>query len=224
MKTTQWLKMVVALNLLALCPANAQLYLLDQSFTSPYDEGANINEGFRYVAQTFTAGLSGRLAAVSINIFHYGSLYLPLEVQINSVADGTPNSSVLGDTLLSSSSVSLSELIWFSQFVPVTAGSQYAIVVSYAGAPPAGYGQGEGDWTGAAGDTDYYPAGGLFASNDGESWIAISSQNYFFDQHFQTYVEPVPEPSTGWLLGLIMFAVALAAVNGSVLSIDTKRS
>ena len=93
--------------------------------------------------------------------------------------------------------------------IPITAGSQYAIEVSYVGAPPHGAGQGQGYWLGAGGSMDYYPGGGLYASNDGDLWFSESGPNDYNDQFFQTWVEPVPEPATFGLLTLAVLGVAL---------------
>jgi hypothetical protein len=40
---------------------------IDQSFTSPTNLGANINECCAFVGQTYTAGLTGTLAGVSVD-------------------------------------------------------------------------------------------------------------------------------------------------------------
>lgn len=41
---------------------------LDQSFFTPHSLGAAINEGFRYVAQTYTADITGQLAGIFIGV------------------------------------------------------------------------------------------------------------------------------------------------------------
>jgi hypothetical protein len=123
---------------------------LDQSFTSPTDLGADINECCRFAAQTFTAGLTGTLGAVSIDV---GSTSrFPLHVAVRTVIDGVPSPTVLGETTLSPSSAPLSLLITFPQVIHIAAGVQYAIVVNYEGAPPPGPGQSQGIWAGATGD------------------------------------------------------------------------
>src|SRR5262245_57144562 len=108
MNTSKPLRALVILGAIWSFPVEAQLYTLDQSFTSPYNEGCNINDGFTYVAQTFTAGLSGTLTAVSVDIIGYHAL--PLRIEIRGVSDGHPNSTLLGSTTLASSSSSLAQM------------------------------------------------------------------------------------------------------------------
>lgn len=193
MKMRKMLRASVLMGMIWSFSVDAQLYTLDQSFTSPNNEGANINDGFAFVAQTFTAGLSGTLAAVSVDIVGYNTGVAPLRIEIRGVSDGHPNEIVLGSTTLASRSSSLSDMIFFSQVIPITAGSQYAIVANYVGAPPHGPGNVQGGWGGAGGATDYYPGGGLFASNDEVQWEPGSGPGYYDDQHFETWVV-VPEP------------------------------
>jgi len=156
--------------------------VLDQSFTFPANLSGAINECCAFVGQTYTAGVTGTLAGISIEVV--SSSAFPLHVAIRSVAGGLPTSAILGDVTLSSSSTALSQLIVFPQAIPQVAGVQYAIIVNYPGAPPAGGGQGQGSWGGATGNA--YPRGDLVISfNGGVSWIAESAD---FDLHFKTFI------------------------------------
>ena len=169
--------------------------VLDQSFISPFNHGADINSAFPDVAQTFTAGMSGTLAAVSVDIAFIGYGSMPLEIQIRSVIAGTPTATVLGDIVLPTGTVTLSQQIWFPQVIPITAGSQYAIVAGYTGtAPPAS----QYVWYGAGG-ADYYPGGSEAYSFNGTTWVT----SFPYDGHFQTFVVPVPESSATRLLLLL---------------------
>lgn len=192
MKTRKLLRASVMASIIWSFPAVAQPYALDQSLTAPYNEACSINEGFTYVAQTFTAGLSGTLRAVSVDIVGYHAF--PLHIEIRGVSDGHPNATVLGSTTLLSGSSSLADMIFFSEVIPITTGSQYAIIANYAGAPPHGPGNVQGVWAGASGSTNWYPGGELFLSNDEVLWESASGPGFNFDQHFQTFVV-VPEPS-----------------------------
>jgi hypothetical protein len=107
---------------------------VDQSFTAPTNLGAEINECFAFVAQTFTAGRTGALTGVSVDIRGVGSTRP--RVQIRTVPSGAPTPTVLGETVLEANGASLSQVIAFPTSITVTAGVQYAIVVSYEGAPP----------------------------------------------------------------------------------------
>ncbi len=182
--------LVLAL-LLALLPpgiarADAPVPVLDQSFVSPADTSAEINGPTRYVAQTFTAGLTGALTAVSLDVQSTSAFALKLRVQ--DVTDGLPNATILSDvyvwgpnfTVLSAAPLTL--LIDVGT-VYVQAGHQYALVVQYDGAGSPGHA--EGSWLGASGDA--YPAGGAFQTNDETftDWTPLA-----LDLHFKTYVVP----------------------------------
>lgn len=163
------------------------LYALDQSFTAPQNLFSMINEGFRYIAQTFTAGMTGTLAGINIDVEGYG--VYPLHVAVHSVTGGMPSTTILGETTLISSSAPLSQFITFPGVINIVAGVEYAIVVDYPGAPPPGPMQAQGYWKGAVGDV--YTGGDHYASNDGSSWY---EGGMGFDSHFQTYVFPGPPP------------------------------
>jgi len=132
-----------------------------------------------------SSGPDGHPAGVSIHVESTSAF--PLHVAIRTVVGGLPTTTVLGDVTLSSNSSDLSQLIAFPQVIPQVAGEQYAIVVNYAGAPPAGGGQGQGAWGGATGN--FYPDGDLAISFDGGvSWLLESPDN--FDLHFKTFLHP----------------------------------
>jgi hypothetical protein len=164
---------------------------LDQSFISGGGTLAtSINECCKFVAQTYTAGLTGTLAGIDLDIA--SSAAFPLNVQIQSVAGGIPTGIILSDTTLGSSSSMLGSLITFPQLIAQVAGTQYAIVVDYPTAPfvPGGSGQGVGVWSGATGDV-YGGGQGLLFS--GTSW---TSAGFGDDSHFQTFVTTTPDPGT----------------------------
>lgn len=158
---------------------------VDQSFTSVHNMGANINECCRYIAQTFTAGVSGVLTAVNVSVFGYEPNVSPrLRVAIHRVRNSVPTRTVLTSVALRSDSAPLDQFIAFRRPIPVIEGTRYAIVVSYDRAPRPGPGQGQGAWTGATGDL--YPRGSFFASDDnGASWFASPPDG---DLHFRTFV------------------------------------
>ena len=179
---------IVELALLILCtsahPVMAQT-VLDQSFTSPHNLGASINECCAFVAQTFTAGLTGTLAGVNINVDPRLDTPFLLHVAIRTVnSNGEPGSTILGETTLDSGGAPISLLITFPQVINIVAGQQYAIVVNYQGAPPPGGGQSQGIWTGATGNV--YTGGETFFSVSGSSWFPSFMNDG--DLHFQTFV------------------------------------
>jgi hypothetical protein len=160
--------------------------VIDQAFTGPTNLAAAINDCCRYVAQTFTAGITGTLVGVNVEILAFGAP--PLHVAIRTVgSNGVPTGTVLGEAIVASGNAPFSELIEFSQVIGVTAGVQYAIVVDYPEAPPAP-GQGTAAWAGALGDPDQYPRGrGLASVHDGLVWFQ-SPETVGSDLHFQTHV------------------------------------
>src|SRR5579864_1922709 len=118
---------------------------IDQSFTSGTNEGANINECCAFIGQTYTAGVSGTLAGVSVDINEFVGHNLPLDVQIRVVSGGVPAYPIIGEA--TTTGFRLSDVIPFSQVIPQIAGTQYAIVVHFIGAPLEGGGQGVGVWS-----------------------------------------------------------------------------
>ncbi len=170
---------VVGINIyliLVFVSTAASQTVIDQSLTSPWNLGNAINECCPFVGQTYTAGATGTLAGININVTTAQSTY-PLKVEIRTVAAGVPTSTVLGEIALAPGPVPLSLLITFPQSIPQVAGTQYAIVVHYPGAP-VHYG---GSWGGVSANA--YTAGEAVLSTDGLSWSRAS-----YDLHFQTYV------------------------------------
>ncbi len=169
--------------------AAAPTPVVDQSFTDPGDSSAAINQCCRYYAQTFTAGMTGALTAVSLDVQSTSSLFL--KVAIHGVTNGLPNDTILSEVFVwagpggvPASSAPLTLMIDVGT-IYVVAGKQYAIVVNYDGTSP---GQAEGNWMGAVGD--HYPGGAAFAANDETfaSWIPLGVPS--MDLHFKTYVVP----------------------------------
>jgi len=134
--------------------------------------------------------LTGTLAGVSIYVQSQDTY--PLHVAIRTVSSGFPTTTVLGDVTLSSNNPVLSEIITFPQLIPQVAGTQYAIVVNYIGAPapPVAYNI-PGEWTGATSLNfqSLYAGGDNFASVSGTSWTR-SGEAVSGDLFFKTYVNP----------------------------------
>ena len=194
----KWIWIFVGLFLVLCFPFGAaRADTIDQSFTPTIiNAGADINECCAFIGQTYTAGLTGMLAGVSVNVREFNGFNFPLNVQIRSVVGGLPTTTILGQT--STTAFSLNDVITFPQSIDQVSGTQYAIVVSFLGAPPAGPGQQVGVWDGAAGNL--YPLGDLVASPDGGfTWFIPGPINT--DSSFKTVVH-TPEPTSIMLLGL----------------------
>ena len=115
---------------------NTPAIVIDQSSIAETNLGGGINDCCKYIAQTFTAGVTGTLAGVAIDVNASPTNSLRLHVAIQTVdAGGMPSGMVIGETTLRSGSAPISQVIRFPQTILIVAGIQYAIVVNYAGAP-----------------------------------------------------------------------------------------
>jgi len=156
---------------------------LDQSMTGSTNLGANINEGVRAVAQTFTAGRSGTLAGVAVQIDAAKSY--PLHLALRASGQSGPGA-ILDEVTLTTAGSALSQVILFPKSVPIAKGTRYAISADYPSAPPPGAGQAVAMWGGQSGDP--YPAGGSWSSVAGATgtWASDPSGDLFF----RVYVRP----------------------------------
>jgi hypothetical protein len=183
---------VVALAALVLCAAGAAAPgVLDQSqgITPPDNSFAPRN--VTYVAQTFTAGLSGRLVLVDLLLSRLDPLDRNLVVQIQTTAKGLPSGLVLDSAKVTPAQVPVSNFPDLS-FVAVplsgsqiVAGTQYAVVVSDPAAAP--FGGSQYLWGGSNGNP--YPGGeALLTFDGGGTWLQSG-----LDMGIKTYVElPLP--------------------------------
>ncbi len=203
----------LALLILFATPATAGAAgTLDQSNTAPLLSAAfgmgTANGSESRTAQTFTAGLSGGLDQVDLQVgkfgFCSGASGVDLTVQITTVSAGLPTSTVLGSGTIPEASVPTGNSASSITSAPLTtpaavaAGTSYAIVLSAPGATctesdPFGGGSEYPAYLWGAGYdngvTNTYPSGSAVSSSDGgATWI--SAPNY--DLIFKTYVSPLP--------------------------------
>jgi hypothetical protein len=161
---------------------------LDQSFTTPSDLSAGLYGLPVFEAQSYTAGISGTLQGVAVEITAVNQTVVA-RIQIRTVSGGIPTNVVLGQARASGGgNLSINTVIPFSTPIPQVAGQQYAILVDYPEAPPFQDGGIEAaDWIGATGNA--YPAGTLLSSFDGgTTWQSYAAEG--FDVHFRTFVIP----------------------------------
>jgi Ca2+-binding RTX toxin-like protein len=164
--------------------ASASAGTLDQQQTDGSANPGGIG-ATQSLAQTFTAGLSGALDQVDLDLSKTGAPTDPLFVEIRGVSGGVPGATVLAGQSVPPSSVSPVETfvaISFASPAAVVAGTQYAIVVSSSAAGGNGYG-----WRNGSGDT--YAAGipCFTGGPPSGTWTCIST-----DFAFKTYVVPTP--------------------------------
>jgi hypothetical protein len=165
---------------IAICDGNACSHrgeVLDQSCTAGTNLVAIINERFRYVAQIYTAGVTGVLSGIAVDVT--SSSKFELRVTVRDVVNGSPGSMVLAATTLTTGGSAIRSVIRFAGTPRQVAGQQYAIVVDYPDAPPPP--NLAGGWAGVT--HDCYAGGYALASNDGTTW---SRDDY--DLHFEVFV------------------------------------
>jgi len=168
------LLMAAGLWLVVVAPAAAAGDTPDQSQTV----ATRSNTMRTAMAQTFQAGANGQLDRVSLMLATgYGAVNLTVEIQ--SVSGGQPSGTVLGSTSLSGLNVACCNT-WhdftFSPTVPVSGGTEYAIVVR----PTNNY----LTWFDSY-YTDYYPQGQLWISS---SNVWFTNTNYGRDFCFKTFL------------------------------------
>lgn len=168
--------------------------IVDQSSTGGSGGlGLIMNECCRYAAQTFTAGITGKL--VGINVWIVGtnpSRPFPLRLNVRTIGWA-----VLGERQLSVPGSDLSQFIGFDPPIPVITGKRYFITADYPSALPTGLGRGAGSWVGGTGNP--YLRGQAYSSIDGSVWYEACGQpdRYGCDLHFRTYVIPNHPPECG---------------------------
>jgi hypothetical protein len=169
--------------------ASATAGTLDQqqSTVAPMATNAHSTQS---VAQTFTAGLSGKLDQVDLNLNMSGSPPVPLIVDLRDVSGGLPGNAILASQMvLSSGVVAFPGSGWVS-FVfptpaPVTAGTQYAIVAHSAAVFPQTYA-----WSQGMGTDPYAGGAAYMAAPPTAPWMPVTIGPPDFA--FKTYVVPSP--------------------------------
>ena len=169
-------------------PVSASAGTLDQQQTD--SSGGRLGTAPGSAAQTFTAGISGKLDEVDLDMEESG--VQPLVVEIRDVPGGVP-----GDTVLARHSVPGTDVSGLGGFVPVrfdspapvAAGTLYAIVAYTSDSSGGPY-----RWAHSLA-ANPYPAGSPFtnaSSPPSGSWTLQST-----DFAFKTHVVPTPAGPTG---------------------------
>ena len=186
--------MLVGLAVLALCATAvvaADPGAPDQSQAISPPNIAFAPRNVTYVAQTYTAGLSGTLDQVDLLLSRLDPLDRNLIVQIQATVAGLPSGVVLDTAHVTPAQVPVSNFPDLS-VVPVplpgsqsVAGTQYAIVVSDPTAAP--FGGSQYLWGGSSGNP-YAGGDALLSFDGGVTWLNEST----LDMGFKTYVTVLP--------------------------------
>jgi hypothetical protein len=175
------LGLAAAAALLLAAPAAAGT--LDQQQTSSSTDAGLFT--FQSVAQTFRPGITGGLDQVDLSLLKAGTPPPTVTVEIRDAPAGSPGTGVLATATISTSTLSAAPAFVVGTFAtpaPVTAGTQYAIVV-YS---PGSGGNSVGLRYQSA--TNPYPSGSMFTSSTplppGPPWAEFATS----DVAFKTYV------------------------------------
>jgi hypothetical protein len=168
-KGTLGLALAAGLTLVFSVAAQAVTDAVDQSQTLVLSA-----ETVGQQAQTFTAGITGRLDRVSL--YSAGSAFGT--VQIQTVTGTFPTGSVLGTTSFGGSYVRGFHDVAFAPAIPITTGARYAIVVRSIGRSTL-------TWY-TSGGVDAYSGGQGYVGCGGCTWV--TDPRFGADFAFQTWV------------------------------------
>ena len=161
---------------------------LDQSFITGNDLSDGVYGNPVFMAQSYTAGITGTLQGVTLDVSAIDPTLVAL-IKIEAIANGVPSNVVLGQARApKAGDLGFGDRVVFTTSIPQVAGQQYAILVNYPEAPTFFDGiENTASWNGS--DGDLYPAGTLLSTFDGgTTWQSFASDG--FDVHFQTFVIP----------------------------------
>lgn len=169
---------------------------LDQQNTKITTNGerSSNSTNTQWAGQTFTAGKSGSLMQVDVNLFcvFCSSAPPPIVVSIRATSGGLPTGSDLAYTTLTLSDYSGTQ-VWssakFASPVSVSAGTQYAIIVRPQKALSNGtLGFSDSAINTTTGDDVYGGGAVVYTLNGGSSWAVETGPKPSVDAGFKTYV------------------------------------
>ncbi|HEY2396434.1 MAG TPA: DUF11 domain-containing protein [Rudaea sp.] len=183
-------------------PGNVQLAssgtggtAVDQQNATITGNGVAFTNG-SWTGQTFTAGKSGSLSRVDINLFCVFCTSAPpsIIVSVRATSGGMPTGSDLASTSLNISNYTGAQAYYSANFPSppnVSAGTQYAIIIRASAAyGTSGKNLGFSDSATSANVGDNVYAGGqlIRSTNGGSSWAAEPSYAPTADGGFKTYI------------------------------------
>jgi PKD repeat protein len=164
-------------------PAQASTDTVDQSLV--LSNAFSSQSGINFMAQTFTAGLSGGIDRVSLPVSTLNS-FGKFTVSIYSVSSGKPTATALGSAPTFSGTLYCCSS-WidfaFSPSVSVTSGTMYAIVIQRT--------LGSVRWN-DSGTANLYAAGAQWLASSATTWALGSHQDFGFKELVVTNVNTPP--------------------------------
>lgn len=160
--------------------------VVDQSLTIPGGVSAGVYGPGSWMAQTYTAGITGTLQGAAVSLTASNPDFLA-RIQVRTVVDGEPSETILGEGFAATTGdLSIDTVTEFTSEIPHVAGEQYALLVNCLDAPPFVDNMPSlADWIGAM----YNPhAGGVttYSNDSGATWTVVEES----DLLFQTFVVP----------------------------------
>jgi hypothetical protein len=179
-----------------LLPAAASAGTLDQQQLLDTAPGPQVMNQGASVAQTFTAGITGRVDQVDLELtWITGQPTQPLTVEIRDAVGSLPGSTVLAGTNVAGPAPDPADHtfvpVTFAAPAPVTAGVKYAIV-AYSTTPATN----RWAWWGVITGDPYALGGVYFAASTPPTTTWDSNPFPNGDQAFKTYVAPPLPPVT----------------------------
>lgn len=152
---------------------------LDQSQTSQNKNSPKIDGAYRE-AQTFKAGLSGKLTDITIRAKRSGTQTKPLIVELRDATADEPSSIILASAERNDISTEGEYNFTFTSPPTVSAGTKYSIVIKQKDNGPDNY------WVSYR-DSNIYADGRRLTSSDGGSTWTGTTHDLYFKTFIETY-------------------------------------
>lgn len=164
------------------------------SFTANGERCSLIPGNNQWCGQTFTAGKSGSLSRIDLNLFclNCTSAPPPMIISVRATSGGLPTGSDLASASLTITDYS-GNAVWYSANyaapTTVTAGTQYAIVIRPSTSLSMGaVGLSDSAINSFTGNDVYAGGAVVFSTNSGSSWSIETGPKPSVDGAFKTYV------------------------------------
>lgn len=181
----------------------AQLVIDQQFLPTSQPPNGYIIEDLQTLAQSFTAGTTGRLYRIEVEIArHTTPPPFPVFAELRTtLPDGSPSNAILGKVQIPTDSILTTFSFVSADFstlnIPLVSGTRYAIVLRSDSANTGG-GINPYAWRLGASGVDGYTAGQNFVNfNNGNGFFALID-----DHGFRTIVA-IPEPATVILMTIV---------------------